>query len=303
MTNSIYKTQKVLAGCCLVLMLAAEIVSAIVVVTDNGRVEVRGYEVTRSESTLVVEALNPDGTRERRTFDLTDPDVQVIDSINRGDLEQLDPNNPRGYFDLAARLEAKVSDPEVHDLVVRLFIIAAHLDPDNLSVQGFRYLAFRGRSIDETRRFNAMLRAIDTSGNSIASQTTDKLQAEFLFIADQIAKIRIGQAPNLNSAATTFLASAIKNAGVRITLSDVIDQQETQIQPRSLETEVGLIALEVWLREQAGENKQTKDQSQWSTILHTRKIAPARPFSVKGITEFDPAKSVYSNGEWVVPAK
>tara|TARA_Y100001934_G_scaffold280739_1_gene388234 strand:- start:2283 stop:3188 length:906 start_codon:yes stop_codon:yes gene_type:complete len=291
---------------CLGLLLTCLIddATAVIVVIDNGRTEVRGYEVSRSKSILVVDQVKTDGSRERRSFSLTDPDVQVLDAINIADLEQLDPSNPRAYLDLASRLEAKVIDPEVHDLVVRLFLIAAYLDTENLSVQSFRYLAFRGRTVDETNRFKAILRSIDKSGNPVTAQNNSKRTAQFLFVADQIAQIRIGRPANLNPAAMEFLAASIKNSGVRISLSDITERTKPGVKQVSFESEIALVAFEGWLRQQAtSEEKILTKKSDWATLLSTRNIFPARSYTIEGATEFNPAHCVYSNGQWVVPAK
>lgn len=296
-------TTIILIWLAVVLTSLVDVASAVIVVIDNGRTEVRGYEVSRSTTVLVIDQVKSDGSRERRSFSLTDPDVQVLDAINTADLEQLDPGNPKAYLDLASRLEAKVTDPEVHDLVVRLFLIAAHLDTENLSVQSFRYLSFRGRTVDETNRFKAILRSIDKSGNPVTSQITGKPQAEFLFIADQIAQFRIGRAANLNPAAMEFLAASIKNSGVKLSMSDVIERAKPGVNQVSFETEVALVTLEAWLRQQATSEKNSSAKSDWATLLSTRNIAPARAFTIEGATEFNPAHCVYSNGQWVAPVE
>ena len=290
---------------CLGLLLTCVIddATAVIVVIDNGRTEVRGYEVSRSDSVLVVDQVKTDGSRERRSFSLTDPDVQVLDAINIVDLQQLDPSNPRAYLDLASRLEAKVIDPEVHDLVVRLFLIAAHLDRENLSVQSFRYLAIHGRTVEETSRFQAILRSIDKSGNPILSPNRSKLKSELLLVADQIAQIRIGGSGNLNPATMNILAASIKASGVKLSLSDIAERAKPGVKQVSLELEIAFVALEGWLRQQAMSEKKDLPKSNWATLLSTRNIAPVRPYTIEEATEFNPANCVYSNGQWVAPAK
>lgn len=299
------KNNRTILLTCISVLLALLIdnASAVIVVIDNGRTEVRGYEVSRSNTVLVMDQVKPDGSRERRSFSLTDPDVQVLDAINTADLEQLDPSNPRAYLDLASRLEAKVIDPEVHDLVVRLFLIAAHLDTENLSVQSFRYLAFQGRTVEETNRFKAILRSIDKSGNPVTSQNSSKLTAEFLYIADQIAQIRIGREANLNPAALEFLAASLKSSGVKLSLSDVTERAKPGVKQVTFESEVAFIAFEGWLRQQAKPEKKSVSNTDWATLFSTRNTAPARAYTIEGATEFNPAHCVYSNGQWVAPAK
>ena len=86
---------------CLGLLLTCVIddARAVIVVIDNGRTEVRRYEVSRSNTVLVVDQVKTDGSRERRSFSLTDPDVQVLDAIKIADLQQLNPSNTRAYYD------------------------------------------------------------------------------------------------------------------------------------------------------------------------------------------------------------
>jgi hypothetical protein len=70
-----------------------------------------------------------------------------------------------------------------------------------------------------------------------------------------------------------------------------------------------LLGAELWATEQlaggeaASEKNKPDEKKSWSVVLQKRQFSPVLPLTLDNITEFDPRKSQYRQGRWVVPTE
>lgn len=127
---------------------------AVVVFVRGSDQPIGGYVVKEDAESLVLrESAGPGQARERtfRKADLTD----VIVTVRKDRLEQLRPETPRAYRDYAEELAEKRRDPEARDMAIRLFLIAAWLDPGELGQGALLAMVDLARDPEEASRFRA----------------------------------------------------------------------------------------------------------------------------------------------------
>ena len=134
--------------------LHAQAALAVVVFVRGSDQPIGGYVVREDAESLVLrESAGPGKARERtfRKADLTD----VIVTVRKDRLEQLRPEMPRAYRDYAEELAEKRRDPEARDMAIRLFLIAAWLDPGELGQGALLAMVDLARDPMEASRFRA----------------------------------------------------------------------------------------------------------------------------------------------------
>jgi hypothetical protein len=65
-----------------------------------------------------------------------------------------------------------------------------------------------------------------------------------------------------------------------------------------------ILRAELWALDQlsgAAAPAKEKVNTNWSSLLQSRRVSPAAPLSLETISEFDPRKCLYRNGMWVAP--
>jgi hypothetical protein len=130
----------------------------VVIVTESG-MRIGGYPVKDDGTTVTVRRKRADGSETEDKFERAK--VTVIQSVKAERLEELRPETPRAYRDYAEELAAKKDDPEARDVSIRLFLIAASLDPDGLGRSCLLAAAPLARDVQEERRFKALAYLLD----------------------------------------------------------------------------------------------------------------------------------------------
>src|SRR2546425_1111838 len=102
---------------------------AILIETAPG-VRVGGYFVRDDGKKLSVRLRTADGKEKVNDYDRTR--IKIIHQVDRNRLEKLATDNPKAYRDFAQELTKQTADPEAKDMAMRLFLIAAYLDPQQL---------------------------------------------------------------------------------------------------------------------------------------------------------------------------
>ena len=108
----------------------------------------------------LVEEVGDDGARRQRTISRSDV-TDVIRPVSAKRLEGLSPASPNDYRLYAEELAVKRKDPEAREMAIRLYLIAAFLEPEKLgrgSLLGMAKLAY---SPAEATRFRAMAFLLD----------------------------------------------------------------------------------------------------------------------------------------------
>ena len=134
-----------------------------VIVLQKGENEgIRGVIVRKDESQIVVKVLARSGKTELRTIPRAQIE-EIIETVDKQRLSGLKPSKPESYSLYAEELSDKRNDLEAREMGIRLFLIAAHLDPNRLGRSSLLGMTRLSRSSDEERRFRAMVYLLDTA--------------------------------------------------------------------------------------------------------------------------------------------
>src|SRR5688500_3779674 len=108
--------------------LAASPAAAVVVYRRGATEPVVGYLVRESEQEVVLRLSLEAGKSEDVTIRKSDIE-ELLYTVDAARLSALDPARPQEYREYADELAEKKLDPEARDAAMRLYLIAAWLDP------------------------------------------------------------------------------------------------------------------------------------------------------------------------------
>lgn len=175
-------------GC---LLVSASPAAAVIIYVKEQALPIRGYFVREDDQAVTLLELRADGSTTERSI----PRSQIEDlirSVSEQRLSELDPSKPDAYREYAEELAEKRKDPDAQQTSIRLFQIAAVLDPERLGRSCLLGMIPLARSADEQRRFRAMAYLLDPAHDSsllqsvaqpsatASTSTLDEKQAEFL---------------------------------------------------------------------------------------------------------------------------
>ena len=163
--------------------------AAVIIYVKEQAQPVRGYFVREDDQAVTLLEVLPDGSTAERSIPRSQID-DIIRSVSEQRLSELDPNKPDAYREYAEELAEKRKDPDAQQTSIRLFQIAAILDPERLGRSCLLGMVPLARNTDEQRRFRAMAYLLDPAHDTALLQTTaqpsehtstlDEKQAEFL---------------------------------------------------------------------------------------------------------------------------
>ncbi len=140
--------------------LAAQPALAVIVLLKGQDEPLRGYFVRENEHVVVLQQLQADGSTQERTVSRSEIE-DVIKTVDAARLEALRPDNPDGYREYAEELAEKSKDPDAQITAIRLFLIAAHLQPQQLGRSCLLSVVPLARTAAEQRQFRAMAYLLD----------------------------------------------------------------------------------------------------------------------------------------------
>jgi hypothetical protein len=277
-----------------------------VVVFERGKTQPTiGRLVRQDERSVVIELEEPGGrviTREIPRSEIED--LLIVVSEER--LSALRPEDPAAYRDYAEELAAKRKDPDARLASLRLYLIAAHLDPDTLGHSSLLGMIALARNPTEERRFRAMAFLLDpnhdrrvlTSTKRGAAVGDDAGRAGLL---KAIQAMRRGQRRlALQWADREPVQKEFEKYQDLIGL-DQFQSLETEIPPQMLRR---LLTLE-WILTRDGDEGESPlidRRTSWSQTVERRELDPVAPLHLETLTEFDPRESIYDQGRWMRPA-
>ena len=132
---------------------------------------IRGYLVREDAGAVTLQQLKNDGETVERTVPRTEID-QLIKSVSSERLAALDPSEPDRYREYAEELAEKRKDPDAQLAGIRLFLIAAYLEPERLGRSCLLGMAPLARDEAEQRRFRAMSYLLDPAHDLSQLKTT-----------------------------------------------------------------------------------------------------------------------------------
>jgi hypothetical protein len=157
-----YRTLLVLG---LLTLMSARPAAAVIIFLKGQELPLRGYLVRETDDVVVFRQLLESGEERRRTLSKSDIDDLII-SVSDERLESLNRSDPQAYREYAEELSEKRKDPDAQQTAIRLFLIAAYLDTDQLGRSCLLGMAGLARDEAERRRFMAMAFLLDPKHDS-----------------------------------------------------------------------------------------------------------------------------------------
>ena len=235
-------------------------------------------------------------------------------------LGRLHPDDPDAYRDYAEELVARRHDPEARQTGLRLYLIAAWLEPERLGRTCLLGMLALARDSAEERRFRAMAYLLDPHGDrsvlkhapaagspdrssdnagrrsaGLARTNSDDAGRQGLLRAIQAMRrcqhrvaLQIADRPSVQEALAPFahLLCLDQFRGIR-----------GEVPPKMLRK---LLMIE-WELTRGGDPTAGDEDPHtcWSQLAHQRDTV--RPLALETLTEFNPRECVYRDGRWVQP--
>ncbi|MBM3999776.1 MAG: hypothetical protein FJ297_09610 [Planctomycetes bacterium] len=276
---------------------------------------VHGYLVRADDARVVVRVADAEGNWKERTIERAEIDV-LYDAVDAARLADLDPARPKDYRDYAEELAEKRVDPEARDMSLRLFVIAAHLDPEQLGRGALLGMAGLARTDEEARRFRAMAYLLDPGRDerllaAIGARPADTPPAANRAIdtrpvwkaLELLRKGRYQEAdtlakrPGMDAAFAPY--AGLMTHGEFLALCG---SRLRRREPPPDDWTIRILRVERrMLAESLGdEDRMAERSTDWSRLLPSQIARIARPLRLETITEFDPRQTTFRDGRWHV---
>lgn len=285
---------------------------AVIVFKKGDDTPIRGFIVEENSVHIVVNEPLPNG--EMRKWIL--PRVQIEDiirAVSTNELTALRPDNPAAYRQYAEDLAAKTEDPEARSVAIRLFLIAAHLSPDDLGRSCLLGAASLARTPEEERALRAMAFVLDPDRDATLLKPPKLVAADFSSIRaeDRAALLRAVRALRRGRAAEA--RRMLSRQTLQNTIAYYSHIAAQQDYDAALEAGGRLsnkllqkfITLEITLSDPSASAGKTdkKQVIPWSQVLARRQTKPVKPLALEAITEFDPRECHFMEGKWVATVR
>lgn len=297
-------------GCVLAVLAVAAPCHAVIVFQKGRDEPIRGYLVEENSLRIVVNEVLPNG--QLRKWDLSQVQVEdIVRAVSADDLAALRSNKPEGYRRYAEDLAAKTEDPDARAVAIRLYVIAAHLSPDELGRSCLLGAAALARSSAEERAFHAMAFLLDPDHDSTLLKTPKATPKDPTAITDEDRSqlrtaIRMLRNGKLTEAKRMLDRESIGRAKAFYshiaTDEDYVAATDAKgrLSPKLLRK---FVTLELALA--GGSSSENSDEPKqatpWSRTIARKSTQPIKPLALAGITEFDPRACHFVDGKWVQP--
>ena len=306
-TTTVHSLLVSLTAACI--LLAPAVAQAVVVFRQGEDKPVMGFLLSQNDDRVVVRRPLPNGRFRDEVF-LRSEIADLIFTVDRKRLEALSHDRPKEYRDYADELAAKRQDPEARFTAIRLYLIAAHLDPGSEGRSAMLGMIALARSESEEARFRAMAYLLDADHDR-ALLKTPQLAVDAPTSLDAAAKAKLVEALRLvrqgnKAQASTLLADPElrKHFGE---FEDLITYPELlgalgpgAITPSLLRK---VVALELALSSRGGDDEpdRKKESVSWQQALRRDGSTPLPVLTLESLTEFNPRDCHYRAGKWLDP--
>lgn len=288
-----------------------------VLVFEKGQKEpARGYLIRETAAVVVIDEVLGDGTVKRREISKATID-EVLNLVATDRLQALRPAAPQDYRDYAEELAAKKRDPDAQSTAIRLYLIAAHLDPVGLGPSALRGMTALARNAAEEQRIRAMTYLLDPAHDPNVLKPVSATPATAVAIAESdeivtaIRLLRRGNKPAaLKMASHPGVKLAFRRVSEILSYSDFVvacgpgrdgGQVSAPLLRKLLLAELALTpaADSTAAREPPAPADASASKSVWSDALSDNRTQPVPTLTLRTLTEFDPTKSLYHDGVWI----
>lgn len=281
-----------------------------VVIIEKGKDEaIYGYLVDANEVRVIVAIPTPGGeTRERI---LPRASIEHITfAVSEDRLAELQPSNPRDYRDYADDLFEARKDPDARRTALRLYLIAAYLDPQDLGRGCLLAMSDLATRELQRRKYRAMVYLLDASHDRSVLTTTgmgspstvDLEQSQREVLQRGLRVFRNGRKKEgTNFAGRSDFRQALAKFPGHLTLDQYVAETESSKPELPAGMLRNVVALELEL---AGGRPVAStvppDSGNWARV-RLAASEPVTELSLVALTEFDPRQCVYRDGKWVAP--
>ncbi len=296
----------------LVWTLAVANAHAVVVFPKGSDEPVMGFLLREDERSVTVRQVLPDGSLRDTTFLRSEADIHF--TVQKERLEKLASDNARAYRNYAEELAEKRRDPEARETAIRLFLIAAFLDPQNFGRSSLLGMIDLSRSADEEAKFRAMAFLLDPEHDARVLRRPEAVKSEPGAATDEVRSglltaLRLLRQGKGLGARQTVQRDDVN--GLLVQYQDVISVKEFyaacaggELSPSLLRR---IVLLELALSPKSGgaidlDRKAAESKSSWSDSIRRHGSRPLPALSLETLTEFNPRECHFRDGKWLEPA-
>lgn len=137
---------------------------SIEIVETGFKTPIRGFVVREDAKKVSIRVSTPDG-KDAPPRDFERSKITIIHQLNRDRLGKLSKEDPKAYRDYADELAKKDTDPEAKETALRLFAIAASLEPQQYGASCLLKMSSLASTPAEARKYRAMAFLLDPKGD------------------------------------------------------------------------------------------------------------------------------------------
>lgn len=283
-----------------------------VIIFEKGKsAPLRGYLIDKNDVRVIVEELRPNGETSERILPLSGIDEMII-AVDAARLETLTPDKPEEYRDYAEELAEKREDPDARRTAIRLYLIAAYLQPQELGRSCLLGMTALARTAREEQEFRAMAYLLDPKHDPslLSAPTTAAVDSRGL--SEENRKLLLTFLRLVRTRRSTEARNLAKRADVRELLSQAVasigpEELSAVIEEESLLSSPLLrriLDLEIAL---AGGGRPVAAGAsdkpvRWAQVVAGGQLGPVAPLQLETLTQFDPRQQYFRNGKWVEAA-
>ncbi|PQO37092.1 hypothetical protein C5Y96_08005 [Blastopirellula marina] len=274
---------------------------------------VAGFVESADDMSIRLRIVTPEGEELNRQILRSEIDL-LLQPVSPSRLSQLSPDNPKAYREYAEELVEKQTDPEAVETAKRLFMIAAHLDPQNEGRSALLGMTPLMNDSQGVKQLRAMAYLIDPSHDASLLEgkqqevTTGAALDEA--VRQEVTKVlhllRRGERADARQQLNREeIRSAMRQGTSKITLDECL----ALAQGNCPGCEQGKIPTYMLQKLVAAELELSTSQvasevrPQWGFFLDSTFQKPLPVLSLAKAIGFDPRQCVYRNGAWVEPTK
>jgi len=291
------------------LVLLAQPAQAVVIYKKGVTKPVAGHLVRQNANEVVVREETPSGPRE-----IVVPRNEIedlIETLSPERLAALDPSRPQAYREYAEELAEKKLDPEARLMAVRLFQMAAWLDPAKTGHGALLGLVSVARPGDEEARFRAAAYLFDPrhdqallSGPPPVSGGRKKEDDPVQGLLEALRQLRRGHGQQARAAlAPPAVGEELDSHASILTREEFL--AAASVKELSDEQLRKVLALELDLESRQSGIEKPRAQTtlaSWNEAATASQLAPILTLRFDKLTPFDPRDCVYRQGKWQRPA-
>jgi hypothetical protein len=280
---------------------------AVIVFQKNQDEPIRGFLIHEDGIHIEVHEPLPSGDVRKHILPRVSID-DIIRAVEPDRLAALTPESPEGYRSYAEDLAGKTEDPEARAMAIRLYLIAAYLEPVELGRSCLLGMAGLARSPKEEKAFRAMAFSLDPDHDPALLKAPKTIVADFTGITDNDRQalrtaLQLLRTGKMNEARHYFQRPPVQAAATYY--AHIISESEYQeairaagrLTPRLLRK---FLTLEITLSATAptAVSDEPPVFAPWSQLVARDDTQPIKPQNLTTLTEFDPRQSIFRKGKW-----